>query len=845
MGTSGLSRRGFLAGAMGAAGMTQLRAGAAAPHDELIRVAADGFTFESAETGTPFVPWGANLVRTDKANLDNFGPTYDGEEHEAILAACASLNINLLKVFLPIGSMLPDPQPHGKAAFAAGYLDNLDDFLRRARRHGVRAVVTLSEWGGHGLTWWREGGQYFGRAPWKTDEGPDSIATILDCWRQICARLKGNPAVFSYTTCVEWTMPNNNLTGGWNAPPEKQGQAPGPIALWHWQRWVMSKHGSLSDINDAWGTEYASLDDIPPADYRYGAEGYVSPEAMILDYQNFREWTTLRYMRPQLAAIKEADPTHLVTMSNHMRSWNLWQGAAMHFLGYTPAEEFPYVDYITHHANYDIKDFKEGRPYEQAARETEALARFACAGGVKPVMIEEYNFSGKDLEETADLQESMVRGSVGHASGWTTWYLQYPDNASTVVDAAHPSGWLDKDLKPTPWGLRAKALYGDLLKADRARKAPARTVALDRAEQLVPHGTSTIIDTFTDYEKYPQPTDFTVTHEPDLDLALLRSVPGEGKLRCAPVISGNLRPYEHNFTTSQGIAGWRREMDDERKLGFDLLWISHLRPGLDAPGDAVGDILDVCAERNMQVILDTGATPGWYGPLDTKREVAEVGKTIREIGARYKDHPAFYGWYVPHEIYMCWGRMAAFIDEVYPALVSACKEAAAKPVTLSPFFLLDQRKIYGDFRYAEPEEYQEYWTKLIARSNFDTIMLQDSGEHFAYCTNAMRWPFFQAMKAACDASGAALWGNVETAEFDCPSQDEYLRRYGRVHHSTVKNAPWRAVPMPRLEAKLRLAAHFAERIVCWGYYQYGRPQLSAEAKAWYEAYEKYQTAVRG
>ncbi len=104
--------------------------------------------------------------------------------------------------------------------------------------------------------------------------------------------------------------------------------------------------------------------------------------------------------------------------------------------------------------------------------------------------------------------------------------------------------------------------------------------------------------------------------------------------------------------------------------------------------------------------------------------------------------------------------------------------APRKPVTLSPFFILDREKVFGDFRYATPEEYAQFWTGLIRRSGFDIIMLQDSGEHFSYVTNEQRRPFFAAMQSACMAAGAGLWGNVETAEFECPSIEEYVADTG-------------------------------------------------------------------
>jgi len=312
-----------------------------------------------------------------------------------------------------------------------------------------------------------------------------------------------------------------------------------------------------------------------------------------------------------------------------------------------------------------------------------------------------------------------------------------------------------------------------------------------------------------------------------------------------PLISGALRQYNPAFATAEGVAGWKRELDDEQRIGFDILWLANFWPALrrEVPSDPLGDLLDLCAERGIAVILDIGTSPQWYATLDVRAELETVGKHIETIRARYGDHPAFQAWYIPHEIYVAWDDFGDYINELFPALVERCRQAApGKPVTISPFFILDEDKVFGDFRFAPPDEYGDYWEALIKRAGFDIVMLQDSGEHFSYVTNAQRRPFFQAMHRACDAAGARLWGNVETAEFDCPSIEEYIRRYGRVHHGSVEDAPWRAVPLPRLKEKLHLAAEFSERIVTWGYYEKGRPHLSPEAESWYAGYKSFYEA---
>ena len=304
-------------------------------------------------------------------------------------------------------------------------------------------------------------------------------------------------------------------------------------------------------------------------------------------------------------------------------------------------------------------------------------------------------------------------------------------------------------------------------------------------------------------------------------------------------ISGTLWWCSPSQFSEWGLTGWRKELEQQQALGFDLLWLTQAPQVVRNPGFSLRNLLDLCAERKFQVILDTGSTGKWFAPLDLKKELDLCRKNIRTIGEQLAGHPAFYAWYIPHEIYMDWGAMNEYVSDLYPALVEACRKSAKLPVTLSPFFILDRTRVFGDFRYNEPAEYGAYWAGLIKKSGLDIIMLQDSGEHFSYVTNEQRRPFFQAMSQACRLCGARLWGNVEVAEMDCPSIEAYVSRYGRVHHSAAKGIPWRPVPLDRLREKLKLAAEYSERLVSWGYQEFCRPALGRSAASWYTNYQRY------
>ncbi len=311
--------------------------------------------------------------------------------------------------------------------------------------------------------------------------------------------------------------------------------------------------------------------------------------------------------------------------------------------------------------------------------------------------------------------------------------------------------------------------------------------------------------------------------------------------RCRPVISGPLWWYSPEESSEWGIRGWQEELDRQQAIGFNLLWLVNVADALKARKNitVLTGLLDLCARRRVEVILDTGASGKWYAGLNLGRELEICSKNITRIAEFFGGHAAFRAWYISHEIYMSWGEYASYVEALYSGLVERCREAVDLPVAVSPFFILDRDKVFGDFRYNEPDEYRQFWERLIRKSGIDIVMLQDSGEHFSYVTNEMRRPFFAAMYDACADAKAKFWGNVETAEFECPNKAEYVRRFGRIHPSKVKGAHWRPVPIPRLREKLDLAAEYCTKLVTWGYWEYCRPSLGKAGAAWYRDYKAY------
>ncbi len=493
--------------------------------DEFIRVAPDHWSFEGARSHERFIPFGSNFVLDNKDELNVFGPTFSESRYDQILRACESLHINVVKAFLPIGAVLPDPQTPGEVHIAPGYLDNLDRFLQLCQKHHIRVIVCFSCWGGNGCKWWHEGGQYFGRVPWKTDPGIDSLDILCRFWTELATRFKDNPVIFSYTPAVEWTMPASNLT--WFPPEGYNGAIPSEPGLWYWRAWLRAKYGMIEKLNAAWDTAYGAFDEVTMVDYAYDRPNkrYVDPEPKIFDYANFRDWATVHYFTPQVAAIRAAGPNHMITISNHMRFWDLEEGGARNFLGATPFEQKSLVDYMSFHANYSETDNAPGRTDADIVHHVEMLARFCAAGRPMPLLLEEYSYPARDPNRMAEVQAAIVRDSIGHVSGWTTWYLQYPNDPQPGADHGGKearSCWLDSEFHPTPWGETAKTLYEELTVSDLKRLSAKETVALDRRTSLVPRETGILIRHWKNYTDFPHPLDYVPAHHPDLDINLSR-----------------------------------------------------------------------------------------------------------------------------------------------------------------------------------------------------------------------------------------------------------------------------------------------------------------------------------
>ncbi len=259
---------------------------------ERIKVSADGWNFEGVETGARMVPFGANFVFNygeDKRSLDIM-TTRDWEPDviRKAFEVAAECNMNLMKVFLPIPALLPDPQENESVRFTdmtPSIWERLDFLFDVARETGVYITLSLAEWGMGGSQWFHDGGEFFGSSQ---ADAKDSFRVFRNLWVELAKHLEDEPALFSYNLAVELFVPSGN----WGGERKSMNYLfADRWALGAWRRWLLGQYGGLAGINAAWGTSFNSIEEIQQPEIRWlpAKKSYTVSQEIIADYITFKE----------------------------------------------------------------------------------------------------------------------------------------------------------------------------------------------------------------------------------------------------------------------------------------------------------------------------------------------------------------------------------------------------------------------------------------------------------------------------------------------------------------------------------------------------------------------------
>lgn len=313
--------------------------------------------------------------------------------------------------------------------------------------------------------------------------------------------------------------------------------------------------------------------------------------------------------------------------------------------------------------------------------------------------------------------------------------------------------------------------------------------------------------------------------------------------RAATGLDGCLYWIDH-ISATWSPAQWKKQVAYMQKAGLNHIILcgaisATTQPTADEAYAPLDRLMDACKGTDLRIYISLQSHPVWYGRWNLEEEVSANRVFVSSTASRYDKHPNFAGWYIPHEIYVMWDRQGQYMRDLYTALSKLCKQRTPdKKVILSPFFVLDRSKHFGDFRFAEPDEYEAFWYDVLHCAQIDIIALQDSGEHLSFYTMADRRPFFAAMKRACKRAGKTLWINIETGELQVDGYADYEKKFGlKVYVNDPRTAKsWHVVAPEKLRTKLKLASEFADTTITWGYYPYWDPMLGPTQQAAYDAY---------
>jgi hypothetical protein len=300
--------------------------------------------------------------------------------------------------------------------------------------------------------------------------------------------------------------------------------------------------------------------------------------------------------------------------------------------------------------------------------------------------------------------------------------------------------------------------------------------------------------------------------------------------------------YLYPIEIDRSITEWQTKLDQMQALGIQIIIFSGFQFRDKSPTGASDPIEAIFAEadrRGLSIYMSTPYTLEWWMQSDPAPMVARARAFVEQFARRYGAHRSFTGWYVPYEAYVMWGAQANLFTALERDVSAVCKQVSPdKPVMISPFFNLDQAGYLGDFRWASPAEYQQFWTALLKQNQVDIVAQQDSGAHLSCYTLDERRPFLAAMKAACEAARKQYWINIEMGELGIESLAAYTNRFG--YKTDVNDrrlgTTWRGVAADKLRQKLALAGEYTDTAISWGYQELIQPTLGPEAARLYESY---------
>lgn len=409
--------------------LTTLTGCSSGPKMALIATTPDGQGLVDSGTDLPFVPFGTNYYDPNTGWPPQVWQQFDPKKVAQHFQVMRDLGVNCARVFLAAATFQPDADTIDEKS-----LKKLDRLVRIARKTGVRLILT-------GPDHWE------GQPPyWKPDRfaGPEALRALETFWTVLGRRYRGEPAILAWDLLNEPEMP-------WH------------IDSWEpmWNTWLQSKYASQEALKAAWGGELATdetLGSIRPA--RDVAE---MGNPRLHDWQLFREHLADQWVQRQVRALREADPTHPITIGYIQWSFPMVRPGDPHlYSAFNPRRQAQWLDFISIHF-YPVM----GRPFGSRANWDRNLAYLQtmlayCHVG-KPVVLGEYGWYGGGGPKgrphlTEDEQGRWIGAEIEAsrrlAQGWLSWpFADTPE----ATDMSVFGGLVTRHYIPKSWGLRFRS----------------------------------------------------------------------------------------------------------------------------------------------------------------------------------------------------------------------------------------------------------------------------------------------------------------------------------------------------------------------------------------------------